>query len=110
MKNSLRSRKFSCVIHDTHTCPTAKEDLTEAVNNLQPDWSLIASEEYNHQEGSHLHLFLKYTQPKAKSIVLNFLKKLKLGGRVQVDVGRGSFESCKKYLTDPLKKKTWIII
>lgn len=102
-KNSIRSRKFSIVIHDVK--PNAKEILSSSISELQPDWSLIAEEEYNHQEGSHIHLFIKYAQPKAKSVVLKFIQRMELGGRVQVDVGRGDFDQCKKYITDPDKKK-----
>lgn len=102
-KNSLRSRKFSVVIHDVKN--DAKIKLERSVSGLLPDWSLIAEEPYNHQEGSHLHLYLKYAQPMAKSRVLSYIQKLDLGGRVQADIGRGDFESCKKYLTDPTKKK-----
>jgi len=102
-KNSVRSRKFSIVIHDVKS--QAKSILEKEVQELQPDWSLIAQEDYNHQEGSHIHLFIKYAQPKAKSKVLNFIQKLELGGRVQVDIGRGDFDQCRKYITDPDKEK-----
>lgn len=103
MKNSVRSRKFSIVIHDVRQ--NAKEILTEKVKDLEPDWSLIAEEEYNHQEGSHIHLFIKYAQPRAKSKVLKYVQGLELGGRVQVDIGRGDFDQCRKYITDPVKEK-----
>lgn len=102
-KNGIRSRKFSIVIHDVE--PSAKQILQDKVNDLEPDWSLIALEPYNHQEGHHLHLFIKYHKPKAKSKVLQYLQRLELGGRVQVDVGRGDFEQCRKYLVDPDKEK-----
>jgi len=102
-KNSLRSRKFSVVIHDV--LDDAKIRLELAVKNLEPDWSLIALEPYNHQDGFHLHLFLKYAQPVSKTRVLSFIQKLALGGRVQVDLGRGDFDECKKYITDPKKQK-----
>lgn len=103
-KNSVRSRKFSIVIHDVS--PDSKNKLAAAVDALAPDWSLIAEEPYNHQEGSHIHLFLKYDQPKSKHSVLTFVQRLDLGGRVQVDIGRGDFDQCKKYITDPDKKKS----
>jgi len=103
-KNSARSRKFSVVIHDVKN--DAKIKLELAVSGLAPDWSLIAEEPYNHQEGSHIHLFLKYAQPTSKSRVLSYIQKLDLGGRVQVDIGRGDFEECKKYITNPDKKKS----
>ncbi len=103
-KNSVRSRKFSIVIHDVS--PASKTKLAAAVSALTPDWSLIVEEPYNHQEGSHIHLFLKYDQPKSKHSVLTFVQRLALGGRVQVDIGRGDFDQCKKYIIDPDKKKS----
>lgn len=102
-KNSVRSRKFSIVIHDVE--PSAKDILQKKVTDLQPDWSLIAMEPYNHQEGYHIHLFIKYQQPKAKSVVLKYVQDLDLGGRVQVDIGRGDFDQCRKYIVDPDKEK-----
>jgi len=102
-KNALRSRTFSVVIHDVIS--GAKVKLENKINELEPDWSLIAEEPYNHQDGSHIHLFIKYNQPKAKSKVLSYVQKLDLGGRVQVDIGRGSFDECRKYIVDPVKEK-----
>jgi len=102
-KNSTRSRIFSIVIHDVK--PNSKETLEKEINDLSPDWSLIAEENYNHQDGSHIHLFLRYAQVKAKSAVLRFIQKLELGGRVQVDIGRGQFSECEKYLKNPDKNK-----
>lgn len=102
-KNSIRSRTFSIVIHDVK--PGSKVQLEKKINDLEPDWSLIAEEPYNHQDGSHIHLFIKYNQPKAKSQILKFVQRLDLGGRVQVDIGRGDFNECRKYIVDPDKKK-----
>jgi len=102
-RNSIRSRTFSVVIHDV--IPGAKVKLEKEINELEPDWSLIAEEPYNHQDGSHIHLFIKYNQPKAKSQILKFVQRLDLGGRVQVDIGRGDFNECRKYIVDPDKKK-----
>jgi len=103
-RNAQRNRKFSIVIHDVR--PNSKQLLEQEINNLSPDWSLIAEEKYDHQEGSHIHLFLRYAQPKSKFSVLNFIQKLDLGSRVQVDIGRGDFEQCKKYVTNPDKIKS----
>lgn len=69
------------------------------------DWSLVAEEPYNHQAGSHIHIFLKYPNPQAKFRILDYIQKQKQGGRVQVDIGRGAFQECKKYLTNPDKEK-----
>jgi len=103
-KNAPRNRKFSIVIHDVK--PNSKQRLEQEINSLSPDWFLIAQEKYDHQDGSHIHLFLKYAQPKSKFTVLKFIQELDLGSRVQVDIGRGDFEQCKKYITDPDKLKS----
>jgi len=103
-KNGIRSRLYSIVIHDIKK-PQAKEFLHRHVNLFTPDWSLIAEEPYNHQDGHHIHLFLKYRHDKAKSTVLYTMKGLNLGGRVQVNHGRSDFNKCKKYLVNPDKEK-----
>lgn len=101
--HKIRSRKFSVVIHDVK--PESKSILEKEINYLSPDWYLIAEEPYNHQIGFHIHLFIKYNQPRSKFRVLKFIQDLNLGGRVQVDIGRGDFNECKKYITDPEKIK-----
>jgi len=98
-----RHRQYSIVVHDIK--PTAKSHFQSVIDILEPDWSLIAEEEYNHQDGKHLHIFIKYAQPRSWRNVLTFCEKQKQGGRVQVDVGRGNFEQCRKYITDPDKIK-----
>lgn len=102
-KNGPRPRLYSIVIHDA--IDTAKDILAAKIDGFKPDWSLIANEPYGHQDGTHLHLFLRYSEPKAKSTVLKYLQSLNLGGRVQVSHGQGDFNSCKKYLTNPDKDK-----
>lgn len=98
-----RCRQFSVVVHDV--IPGAKEYFEGVINSLTPDWSLIAEEEYNHQEGKHIHVFIKYENPRSWRDVLTWFEKQKQGGRVQVDTGRGSFQECRKYITDPAKEK-----
>jgi len=105
-KNGTRDRKYSITIHDIKE--DTKKIANERVNRMKPDWFLIGDEEYNHQDGHHLHIFLKYKEKKAFSKVLDyyeeFAKEFGLG-RVQVDYGRGSFQKCEKYLVSPDKEK-----
>lgn len=103
-KNGERPRLFSIVIHDVDF-KIAKSRVFSKVSELKSDWFLIAEEPYTHQDGQHLHVFLKYVHPKAKSTVLDWIQKMNLGGRVQVDYGRSDFNKCKKYLTEPDKDK-----
>lgn len=105
-KNGVRDRMYSITIHDIK--PDTKEICNKRVCQMKPDWSLIGDEEYNHQDGHHLHVFLKYKEKKAFSKVLEYYQKFSEEfelGRVQVDHGRGSFEKCKKYLVNPDKAK-----
>jgi hypothetical protein len=48
---------FTIVIHDVHT--GIKDVAENEVKELKSDWSLLAQEEYTHQEGQHLHIFIK---------------------------------------------------
>lgn len=105
-KNGTRDRQYSIVIHDIKK--GLKNIIDKKVDALKPDWHLVAEEEYNHQDGHHIHVFLKYKEKKAFSTVLNFFKKISEeneAGRVQVDSGRGTLEQCEKYLVNPDKEK-----
>lgn len=105
-KNSSRHRQYSIVIHDIKKGLKALVD--SKLGELKPDWRLVAQENYTHQEGSHLHIFIKYKERKAFSTVLKFFKDIAEtndAGRVQVDTGRGSFAECEKYLINPDKEK-----
>lgn len=105
-KNGIRDRQYSIVIHDIKT--GLKNIVDKKLDALKPDWRLVSEEEYNHQDGHHIHVFLKYKEKKAFSTVLNWFKEISAehgAGRVQVDAGRGSFSQCEKYLTNPDKEK-----
>jgi len=105
-KNGARSNKFSIVIHDvTQADKALLQNCVQAI--FSPVWFLVALEEYNHQEGYHLHLFLEYDRSRfvAKSTVLKKIQNLKIGKRVQCDYGKGSFEQCEKYLQGATKEK-----
>lgn len=113
---------FSVVIHNVND-PGLKDKLSSKVNLLQPDWSLLADEPYNDDSpGSHIHVFLKYNKKKSWMKVLQFFQKhsdghthtgkrlLRSGkegtlGHVKCSPGKGDFNECKKYITDPDKSK-----
>ena len=113
---------FSIVIHNVQD-DILKPKLVRLVTDLEPDWSLIAQEAYNHDAlGEHLHVFLKYNKKKSWKMVLDFFKKHSAGhigegkidlpgggqgtlGHIKVKVGKGDFNECKKYLTNPDKIK-----
>lgn len=105
-KNGTRDRQYSIVIHDIKK--GLKNTIDKRLDELKPDWRLVAEEEYNHQDGQHIHIFLKYKEKKAFSAVLKWFKEFSAehgAGRVQVDAGRGSFQQCEKYLVNPDKDK-----
>lgn len=114
MKNGIRNSKFSIVIHDV-TSGDHKKMAEAWVISKQPRWSLVAEEEYNHQEGYHLHIFIEFDPkiPRAWKPLLKELERLfpavKPDGsrahRIQVDYGRGSFDECQKYLQGATKDK-----
>lgn len=118
---------FTVVIHNVKD-DTLKSKLELIVKELQSDWSLIAQEPYNDDfsPGSHIHVFLKYQKKKSWKMVLNFFQKHSDGythqgkftipkgkhqgkeatlGHVKVKPGKGDFNQCKKYVTDPDKIK-----
>lgn len=118
---------FSVVIHNVKD-ETLKPKLVPLVDELQPDWSLIAQEAYNedYKPGSHIHVFLKYNKKKSWKTVLDFFNKHSRGlimsgkflipcgkhqgkeatlGHIKVKTGKGDFNECRKYLTAPDKIK-----
>lgn len=102
-RSGPRARQFSIVIHDVK--PQAKAYFEKLLPPLMLDWFLVAEEAYTHQSGTHIHIFLRYAHPQAKFRILEWIQKQEQGGRVQVDIGRGAFQQCKKYLVDPDKEK-----
>lgn len=105
-KNTARYRGYSVVLHDVS--PDHKSIIQAHVEGFQPSWSLVAMEPYNHQEGFHCHIFFQYQNPRSFKQTLqhwlDFGKELD-AGRVQVDIARGTYLQCKKYLENPDKDK-----
>lgn len=98
-----RQRLYSIVIHDV--IPTAKQTLNEQLTIWKTNWFLVADEEYNHQDGHYIHIFIKYIEPVSWKRVLKRLQDMKLGSRVHIRYGKSEFNACHKYLTDPGKDK-----
>ena len=103
-----RSVKFSIVIHDV--LPIDKDRISDYAKSLEPTWFLVALEEYGpdvpvKKTDHHLHLFIQHLNSRSKFEHLKKLQEMFPESRVQVDHGKGCFEDCHKYLTNPGKDK-----
>lgn len=98
-----RQRLYSIVIHDI--IEGAKHVFDEELKKWPTDWYLIADEEYNHQDGHHIHIFIRYSNGISWKKVLKTLQDLNQGSRVHIRYGRSEFNACKKYLCNPDKEK-----
>lgn len=98
---AARLRQFSVVIHDV---PTGSKALVQAALHKLCKKYVIALEQYNHQEGYHLHLFYLL---KSQSTILQQVRKWELfkWGRVQVDPMRGTFDQASVYVISADKQK-----
>jgi len=98
---AARLRQFSVVIHDV---PTGSKALVQAALHKLCKKYVIALEQYNHQEGYHLHLFYLL---KSQSTKLQQVRKWELfkWGRVQVDPMRGTFDQASVYVISADKQK-----
>ena len=104
-----RSRGYSVVIHNTDRFPEAKCRVENYALSLGAKKYRISEEPYNHQDGTHTHIFIQFHNQKSK---YNLLKSLEEEfrptgdqGRIQVDTMRGSFEAATAYLEVEGKKK-----
>lgn len=111
-----KSRQFSIVLHNVKS--DSKGQVDSYVSSLQPLQSVSALEPYNDQEGHHVHIFLRFSNPRSFKSVLNMFQNFSTSivaprpegeerswGRVQVDQMRGSFDQATNYLTSPNKVK-----
>lgn len=103
-----KCRGFSIVLHDVHKGLQAKEDVAAKVQTLPWRQYVIAEELYNHQEGSHIHVFIQLRNP------VHFTSMLKIwcawwkSGRVQVDQLRGTMAQACIYITPGCKKDKYL--
>jgi hypothetical protein len=100
-----KHRGFSIVLHDVHKGLQTKADVQAKVQLCQWRQYVIAEEPYNHQEGSHIHLFLQLKNPVYFTAVLKTWCTWWKSGRVQVDAMKGSMVQACKYLMEGQSKK-----
>jgi hypothetical protein len=96
----MKIRGFSVVLHDVHKGLQTKADVESKVLTLKWRQFVIAEEPYNHQEGSHIHLFLQLENPVHFSAFLKLFCVWWKSGRVQIDQMRGSLAQGCKYVME----------
>ena len=98
-------RGFSVVLHDVQNGLQSKEDVQAKVHTLPWEQYVIAEEKYNHQVGSHIHIFLRLKNPVHFSSMLKNWCCWWKSGRVQVDAQRGTMAQGCIYVTNSIKEK-----
>lgn len=109
-----KHRQYTIVIHNVNekSQPIVKQYAAQAKEYV------MSIEPYPQGDGSHLHLFIQYTNPRSFRAVLNELERFKKRivvprpadesrdwGRVQLDVMRGRFSQANSYLMGETKEK-----
>ena len=101
----MKIRGFTVVLHDVHKGIQAKADVENKIKTMPFRQYVIAEEPYNHQEGSHIHIFIQLKNPIHFTSALKFWCTWWKSGRVQVDQMKGSMaQACKYILIDQSKK------
>lgn len=109
-----KHRQYTIVIHNVNekSQPIVKQYAAQAKEYV------MSIEPYPQGNGSHLHLFIQYSNPRSFRAVLNELERFKKRivvprpqdesrdwGRVQLDVMRGRFSQANSYLMGETKEK-----
>jgi len=98
-------RGFSIVLHDVQKGLQTKSEVEAKIKTLKWRQYVIAEEPYNHQEGSHIHVFLQLHNPVYFTAMLKLWCVWWKSGRVQVDQMRGSMAQACIYVTPDSKKE-----
>lgn len=84
--NNFRERNWSIVLHNFDTAGISKYDLEKFLQEKwQPRQYVIAQEAYNHQEGSHVHVFMTCKEAVWFSSILKELERYMRPERTQDD-------------------------
>lgn len=103
-----KARGFSIVLHDVHKGLQSKLDVQAKVVTLPWRQYVIAEEPYNHQDGSHIHVFIQLRNPVYFTSMLKIWCSWWKSGRVQVDQMRGSMAQACVYITPSTSKEKHI--
>ncbi len=94
------------VLHDVQKGTISKSDVISQLMELKPVQAVVAQEDYNHQEGNHIHVFYRFNTEKTFNTQLKYWVKFWTSGRVQCDVMRGTMsQSCKYLIAGQTKDK-----
>ncbi len=52
------------VLHDVQKGTISKSDVISQLMELKPVQAVVAQEDYNHQEGNHIHVFYRFNTEK----------------------------------------------
>lgn len=100
-----RGRGFSVVLHDVHKGTQGKAEVIAHLKLKEPIQAVVAQENYNHQEGSHIHVFYRLANPSEFKAQLKHWTLWYTHGRVQVDIMRGEMaQACRYLMQDETKK------
>ena len=103
-----RIRRFSFVFHDVQKGTKSKSELFDfCLRTFSPSEMVIAEEPYNHQDGSHIHVFINMKNPRRFFETLQLCQVFWPHGRVQVDRAYGTMVQGCKYLQDAPKDKAY---
>lgn len=95
---SRKIRGFCIVLHDVQKGNQGKYEVLAKVQRDDARQYVIAEELYNHQDGSHIHIFIQYKTPRHFNAILKTWCTWWKSGRVQVDQLRGELHQGCKYL------------
>lgn len=101
----MRARGFLVVLHDAHKGTQSKQDVVDHLMLKEPHQAVVAQEPYEHQDGSHIHIFYRLANASDFKAQLKHWALWFKAGRVQVDVMRGELAQACRYLMQDHTKK-----
>lgn len=101
----MKARGFTVVLHDVQHGMITKEDVIQHLKNLSIEKAVVAQERYNHQDGSHIHIFYRLSNQAHFTAQLKYWVGWWTSGRVQVDIMRGEISQACRYLMEGYKKE-----
>ena len=101
----MRARGFLVVLHDAHKGEAGKQMVIDHLMLKEPEKAVVAREPYGHQEGEHIHIFYRLSNPSDFKTQLKHWVLWWKHGRVQVDVMKGDMAQACRYLTQEDTKK-----
>ena len=101
----MRARGFLVVLHDAHLGTLGKQHVVDHLLLKEPVQAVVAIEPYEHQEGHHIHIFYRLSNPSDFKAQLKHWALWWKSGRTQVDVMKGEMSQACRYLMQAETKK-----